>query len=209
MVRVERGWTGLGGGASRRRGRYRRHVRSKEATRQRWDRMAEYYGPDGQRRLERIAIGDSRVWICRQATGRTLEVAAGSGRNLMHYPADLDLTGVDLSPAMLALARAHAAKLGRTVVFREADAEALPFGDCGFDTVVCTLSVCEIPDREAAISEMHRVLRPGGRLLLLDHFEPRWLRERPATIAARKGFQIERRQRPRLGLIERLIALRA
>ncbi len=176
--------------------------------RQRWDRLAEYYRRHDARRLERIAYGDSRAWICRQATGRTLEVAAGSGLNFEWYPADVDLTGVDLSPAMLALARERAPALGLQAELREADAEQLPFRDASFDTVVCTLAVCEIPDREAAIAEMYRVLRPGGRLLLLDHVEPRWLRGRPATIAVNAGFRIERRQRLRLGVIERLAARR-
>jgi ubiquinone/menaquinone biosynthesis C-methylase UbiE len=82
----------------------------------------------------------------------------------------------------------------------------LPFPDASFDTVVCTLAVCAMPDRDRALAEMHRVVRPGGRLLLLDHAEPRWLRGRPADIAVRHGFVIERRERLRLGLIERVAA---
>jgi len=56
------------------------------------------------------------------------------------------------------------------------------------------------------VSSVHRVLRPGGRLLLLDHAEPRWLRGRPADVAERHGFVIERRERMRLGLIQRMVA---
>jgi ubiquinone/menaquinone biosynthesis C-methylase UbiE len=75
---------------------------------------------------------------------------------------------------MLAVAREHAADLGRAVELREADAQALPFADEEFDTVVCTLSLCAIPDPAVAIAEMNRVLRPGGRLLLLDHIARNW-----------------------------------
>jgi ubiquinone/menaquinone biosynthesis C-methylase UbiE len=96
-------------------------------------------------------------------------VAVGTGRNLAIYPADVRLTGIDLSPRMLDRARDRAAALGRDVELRVADAQDLPFADEVFDTVVCTLGLCSIPDERAAVREMHRVLRPGGRLLLLEH----------------------------------------
>lgn len=153
-------------------------------------------------------IGDSREWICRRARGRTLEVAIGTGRNLPLYPVDVELTGVDLSPRMLDVARRRVAESGRTVELLEADAANLPFADASFDTVVCTLSVCAMPDRAAAVAQMHRVLHPGGRLLLLDHAEPRWRRGRPADLAVRHGFVVEIRERLRLGFIERVVAHR-
>src|SRR5262249_26036065 len=64
--------------------------------------------------------------------------------------------------------------LGRDVDLREGDAEHLPFGDASFDTVVCALSLCTIPNPDAAVAEMRRVLGPGGRLLLLDHIGSTW-----------------------------------
>ncbi|HEX6869733.1 MAG TPA: class I SAM-dependent methyltransferase [Micromonosporaceae bacterium] len=171
--------------------------------RQQWDRRAPYYDRAVNERTERWAVLDSRDWICGQAHGPTLEVAIGTGRNLAHYPPEVDLTGVDISPGMLAVAQRRARELGRPVLLREAAAEALPFPDASFDSVVCTLSVCSVADRSEAIAEMIRVLRPGGRLLLLDHLERRWLRGRPATLALRQGVITEQRQRLRLGLIER------
>jgi ubiquinone/menaquinone biosynthesis C-methylase UbiE len=89
--------------------------------------------------------------------------------------------------------------------------------------VVCTLSLCAIPDERRAVAEMKRVLRPGGRLLLLDHVAgtPRWLRAiqrllelvtRPAAGEHQllqvqpEGFEVERRERSRLGMVERLAA---
>ncbi|MDG4787386.1 class I SAM-dependent methyltransferase [Micromonospora sp. WMMD1102] len=179
----------------------------RENARRAWDRRAASYDRAGDR-MERLTIGDSREWICARARGRTLEVAVGTGRNISRYDDDVELVGIDLSPNMLTAARHRAAVLGRRVEFREGVAERLPFPDTTFDTVVCTLGVCAVADRHAALAEMRRVLRPGGRLLLLDHAERRWLRGRPADLALRLGFVAEARDRLRLGLIERLAARR-
>lgn len=70
---------------------------------------------------------------------------------------------------MLRLARLRAQERGQPVELSQGDAEALPFPDASFDTVVCTFSLCAIPDDRRALAEMRRVLRPGGRLLLADH----------------------------------------
>lgn len=179
----------------------------REDARRAWDRRAAGYDNMGDRG-ERLAIGDSREWICSRARGRTLEVAVGTGRNLPRYRESVELVGIDLSPNMLAQARRRAHALGRRVELCEGAAEHLPFPDASFDTVVCTLGVCAVADRATAIVEMRRVLRPGGLLLLLDHAERRWLRGRPADLALRQGFVSEARGRLRLGLIERLAARR-
>ena len=170
-----------------------------DVERRRWDRRAGFP-------LERWTIRDSRKWICSLAQGRTLEVGVGTGLNLPLYSRDLELTGVDLNPGMLAMARRRATELGRSIELRESNAETLPFPDASFDAVVCTLAVCSVANRDTAIAEMYRVLRPGGPLLLLDHLERRWIRGRPAGLAIRHGFVPERRERLWMGLIERLAA---
>ncbi len=173
------------------------------AARQRrvWDRAAPSY--DRQIAwVERLLFGGGREWLGERAHGRILEVAVGTGRDLPHYPAGGTVTGIDLSPAMLTLARRRAADLGREVDLREGDAEHLPFPDGSFDTVVCALSLCSIPDPAAAIGEMARVLVPGGRLLLLDHVgsswppvrAAQWLLERVTVRLA--GEHFTRRQLP-------------
>jgi ubiquinone/menaquinone biosynthesis C-methylase UbiE len=152
--------------------------------------------------LEKIWFGGGREWLGTRARGRVLEVAIGTGLNLPHYPADATVTGIELSPAMLAIAKQRAADLGRDVDLRIGDAEALPFDEAAFDTVVCALSLCTIPDPAAAIGEMKRVLVPGGLLLLLDHigstwppiYAAQWLLERLTIRAA--GEHFTRRQRP-------------
>lgn len=70
---------------------------------------------------------------------------------------------------MLRIARQRARELGREVELREGDAHDLPFPDASFDSVVCTYSLCNIPDHRRALAEMSRVLRPGGRPILVDH----------------------------------------
>jgi ubiquinone/menaquinone biosynthesis C-methylase UbiE len=191
-----------------------------------WDKHARNY--DKQMAFwERRLFGDGRPWVCSQATGEVLEVAIGTGRNLPYYPEDIRLTGVDLSPAMLQLAQRRADELGRKVDLRVGDAHALDLPDDAFDTVVCTFSLCAIPDERRAIAEMWRVLRPGGRLLLLDHVAgaPWWVRalqwlgervtipigeehmlRRPLLTVQAQGFQVERAERSKLGIVERLAA---
>jgi len=191
-----------------------------------WDKHAPNY--DRQMRFfDRYLFGDTRTWVCQQASGDVLEVAVGTGLNLGSYPDDIRLTGVDFSPAMLERARDRALKLGRPVDLREGDAHALEFPDGSFDTVVCTFSLCGIPDERQAVAEMRRVLRPGGLLLLADHVAGsawpvravQWLlelvtvplggehlRRRPIEQVRAQGFQLKRHDRFKLGIVERLAA---
>ena len=191
-----------------------------------WEKSAPKY--DQQIAFfERVQFGGGREWLGARAHGRILEVAIGTGRNLPHYAADAIVTGVELSPAMLAIAEHRASELGREVDLRTGDAEHLPFDGDSFDTVVCALSLCTIPDPVAAIGEMKRVLVPGGRLLLLDHirstwppiYAAQWLLERitiraagehftrrqlPAVKAA--GFDVVEVERLKAGTVERILA---
>jgi ubiquinone/menaquinone biosynthesis C-methylase UbiE len=193
-----------------------------------WDKTARGY--DRQIAFfEKTWFTGGREWLTSRARGQVLEVAVGTGRNLPGYPAEVTLTGIELSPAMLAIARQRAADLGRDVDLRDGDAERLPFDDASFDTVVCSLSLCTIPSPAAAIGEMRRVLRPGGRLLLLDHigstwpplYAAQWVMERftvrtagehftrrqlPLVQAA--GFQIMETERLKAGTVERVHAVK-
>jgi len=191
-----------------------------------WDKKSRSYDRE-MRFMERMLFGDSRGWACSRASGDVLEVAVGTGLNLDAYPQNVRLTGIDLSEQMLAIATTRAAELGRDVELRQGDAHALPFADATFDTVVCTFGLCAIPDIDAALDEMTRVLRPGGKLILVDHVasssriargiqrtlevitvpmaSEHFLR-RPRTKVEQRPFTIERAERFKLGLIERLVA---
>ncbi len=122
-------------------------------------------------RLEARYFPDTRAWVCGRAVGDTLEIAVGTGLNLVHYPADIRLTAVDNSEAMLGFAKTRMRAMNRRFSFDLADAAALPYADSSFDAVVCTFALCEVPDDGAVIREALRVLRPGGNLLLADHVE--------------------------------------
>jgi ubiquinone/menaquinone biosynthesis C-methylase UbiE len=176
---------------------------------------------------EKALFGGAREWVCSQARGEVLEIAVGTGRNLPFYPEGVRLTGIELSPKMLDLARRRAGELGRDADLRVGDAHNLPFLDASFDTVVVTLALCTIPDDRRALAEAARVLRPGGQLLLLEHVRssvlPVWLLQRvlePLTLlldhdhllreplrhVEDAGLVVESLERSKLGTVERLQA---
>jgi ubiquinone/menaquinone biosynthesis C-methylase UbiE len=191
-----------------------------------WDRKSGTYDRE-MAAWDRRLFGDSRAWACGRATGATLEVAVGTGLNLPFYPAGVTVTGVDLSAGMLAIAMARAGRIGSPATLLRGDAHALPCRDGSFDTVVCTFGLCAIPDVDLAVREMARVLRPGGRLVLVDHVASsaraaraaQWLLERltvpmagehflrrPLHQVQANGLDVEHRERFTLGLVERLVA---
>ena len=104
-----------------------------------------------------------------KANGKILEVACGIGSNIPFFPVESDIAAVDLSPKMLAIARANAIKHGLNVNFAVMDAEHLQFPAESFDTVVSTLSTCTFPDPVKVLQEIKRVCRPNGLILLLEH----------------------------------------
>jgi len=107
-----------------------------------------------------------------QARGRVLELGAGTGLNLEHYPDSIEgLTMVEPDPHMIKQLREKLAQSGRSaeVSVVEAPGEDLPFADASFDTVAVTLVLCTVPDPDATLAEIKRVLAPGGQLLFLEH----------------------------------------
>ncbi len=193
-----------------------------------WDKFAARYD-DSIAFMERLLFAGGREWVCSQARGRVLEIAVGTGRNLPLYGDDVQLTGIDFSPSMLLIARERARSIGVDVDLRVGDAQALDFADQSFDTVVCTLALCSILDDRLAVAEARRVLRSGGRFLLMEHvcshllpvrcverlLDPlavRWqgdhLCREPLDHLRAEGFEIERLERLKLGIVERIAAQR-
>jgi ubiquinone/menaquinone biosynthesis C-methylase UbiE len=203
--------------------------RANERQRKQYARQAPKYDEESVA-VERWLYGrEHRAWACSWATGVTLEVAIGTGLNLANYPPTVRLTGIDITPEMLVLARDRAADLGMPVTLCEGDAQDLPFPDGTFDTVLSTYSMCSVPDEGRAILEMKRVLKNGGRLILVDHVRSsvapiywiqrlmelapsrgeRELTRRPITHVRAAGFLVEENDRSRAGIIERLVAGKA
>jgi len=120
--------------------------------------------------LEKGGLADQRGQLLRGLAGDVLEVGAGTGANLAHYPAAVtSLTLTEPLPQMTQQMRARVARERPATTVIEAAAERLPFADASFDAVVATLVLCSVGDLDAAIAELRRVLRPDGRLVVIEH----------------------------------------
>lgn len=117
------------------------------------------------------AVMKTRAQIVPQAEGRVLEIGIGSGLNLSFYdPAKVSvIVGVDPSAAMQKLARQRAAQISIPVEMIALELGQIQAADASFDSIVCTFTLCTIPDAGAALQEMRRVLKPGGKLLFSEH----------------------------------------
>src|SRR3954451_3533285 len=115
---------------------------------------------------EKAGLRDMRRDLLASARGRTLELGAGTGANVELYPAAV--TELVLAEPAEPMAKRLEAKHPHATVVR-APAEALPFADHSFDTVVSTLVLCTVADPQRTLAEVERVLRPGGQLLFLEH----------------------------------------
>lgn len=194
-----------------------------------YDRLAPYYD-----RLiapfEKLLLVDARPWAARIAHGRTLEIGTGTGRTLAELRHALGAqapapVGADVSLGMLA--RAAARGSGQPITLIAADAAHLPFAAATIDTAVSTLTLCTMPDPLAALTEVRRVLRPDGQLVLIEHSTSSWrviaalqrllerwtaprfgehLTRRPEALAAQAGFAIIHAEARLGGIVRRVIA---
>jgi ubiquinone/menaquinone biosynthesis C-methylase UbiE len=138
-------------------------------TKSRYDRIALFY--DRMEGLvERAAFRHWRDKLWSQVRGeRVLEVGVGTGKNLPYYLQEMQVTAVDLSERMLARARQRARELGIDVDLQVMDAQRLMFPDATFDTAVATFVFCSVPDPVLGLRELARVVKPDGRIFLLEH----------------------------------------
>jgi ubiquinone/menaquinone biosynthesis methyltransferase len=144
-----------------------------------FDKVAPYY----DRFNSLLSLGLDRRWrrsafeALRLTEGqRALDVATGTGALALEIArrsrGKVAVTGCDVNEHMLAVAKQRVATLGAHVELVHCDASALPFGDGAFDTVSLAFAIDDMPDRDACVAEIDRVLRPGGRFVLLELSQP-------------------------------------
>jgi ubiquinone/menaquinone biosynthesis C-methylase UbiE len=134
-----------------------------------WGRAFAALYDRGLKATEENGLREMRREVLSQASGRTVDLGAGTGVNLDLYPeAVSELVMVEPDRHMIKQLRAKAAGRGGVEIL-EASAQALPFADDSFDTAVFTLVLCTVPDPELALREAARVLKPGGKLLFIEH----------------------------------------
>ena len=176
--------------------------------------------------LNRSRFGHWRRELVGQLAGDVLEIGVGTGLNLRYYGPDARVTGIDVDRALLQAAAPRAQRRGYHL--EHADAQALPFPDASFDAVVSTLVFCSILEPDRTLGEIRRVLRPGGKLLQLEHtrtgkrwpdaglnlIAPAWriltggchINRDTAQLLEREGWRIERHDRRAGGFFRLLVS---
>ena len=137
-----------------------------------WDRHAAGYDRMSQPMERMLGFAPARARLFAGLGGTILELGVGTGRNLPHYPQDARMIALDLSRSMLDQAADKARAVSRRVTFLVGDVEELPFADASLDAVVGSGVFCCVLDPVRGLREIKRVLKPGGKLVLLEHVRP-------------------------------------
>jgi ubiquinone/menaquinone biosynthesis C-methylase UbiE len=135
--------------------------------RERYDRASRTYnlitfGED-------LRQGDDKRRLFSRAHGRTIFVAVGTGNDFKYLPSGLDIVGLDISARMIERARPRAEQYEGCIELRLMDVQRLAYADNSFDTAVTACTFCSVPDPIRGLRELHRVLKPGGQLLMFEH----------------------------------------
>jgi len=190
-----------------------------------FDNLSSVYDR-GMQPLERLIFRRLRRQTFPQVSGDVLELGIGTGVNLPLYGPDARVTGCDASEEMLAWA-AHR-RTRASVVLAQADAQRLPFADDSFDAVTASLLFCSVANPARGLAEARRVLRPGGRLVLLEHtrgsglgawltdtLHPLWhvwsrechLNRETSQTVTQAGFDVQRVEQHALGIVRIIEAI--
>lgn len=142
------------------------------ACRSRWDQLSHTY--DWVTWGDERRLGPAKSRLFRGMRGNCLMVAAGTGMDFRYFPPGLTITALDISPAMIERARPRADAYHGTLALHVMDVQALDFPDQSFDTVATACTFCSVPDPLRGLRELHRCLKPGGRLLMFEHVRSRF-----------------------------------
>jgi ubiquinone/menaquinone biosynthesis C-methylase UbiE len=134
---------------------------------ERWNRTSRTY--DWLTFGEDLRQGADKRRLFAKARGRTILIAVGTGADIKFLPPGLDIVGIDISPAMVEKARPHAETYEGKMELRVMDAHRLEYPDESFDTAITACTFCSVPDPVRGLRELHRVLKPEGRLLMYEH----------------------------------------
>ncbi len=143
-----------------------------ETIRRRYDRVSFFFDLM-EWPVERLRFSGWRSRLRDAVAGpRALEAGVGTGKNIQYYPSGVSITAIDFSGRMLARAERCAKRLSRALDLVQMDAQHLAFPDASFDTVFATFVFCSVPDPVQGLTELHRVCKPEGKLILLEHMRP-------------------------------------
>lgn len=134
-------------------------------------------------RLDAAGFADQRAALVHDLTGDVLELGSGTGNMFPHYAEGTRVTAIEPDAAFAALSHAKAHNAPATIKVVDGSGESLPFSDTSFDAGVLALVLCSVGSAATVLAELHRVLRPRGRLRLIEHVRsPRavagWLMDR-------------------------------
>lgn len=145
------------------------YIELSELTRKRYNRIAPIYDLM-EWFVERASLRKWRTMLWDQVDGdEVLEIGVGTGKNILYYPSNAQVTSIDLSEVMMSYAKRQAKELSREVNFQLMDVETLTFPDNSFDTAVASFVFCSVPRPVAGLGEIGRVVKPGGDIWLLEH----------------------------------------
>ena len=164
------------------------------------DRFMAWFMARGGRGKHSSLLEARREDLLSGLSGTLVELGSGTGPNLRYLPHDVRLVAIEPNPFMHSLFFQEAESLGRKVSLIRADAEALPFPDDSVEAVLSTLVLCSVSGLDLALKEVHRILKPGGQFIFVEHVgapKGSWLRRfqrviRPAWSAVGDGCEPDR-----------------
>ena len=139
-----------------------------ETIRKRYDRVSKVYDFFEQP-MEALAFKKWRVLAFQDLKGKVLEVGVGTGKNIPYYPDDVDMTAIDFSEKMLAIAQEKAKGFHKKIQFILMDAQCMDFPDNVFDQVITAFVFCSVPDPVKGLQEIRRVCKPDGKIIMIEH----------------------------------------